>query len=285
MFDVRYIDSPSPLRRTDNNIMQIDGSSMTRDRDDVAAKNVMSQVSEDEALVEEIRKMVHRGLIAKSSSKQSPSQSPSPSQSVERNYNSGASEASSNNQFVVRNPWHKNNEQRATTADKDEDLAFTVSKDSDAYQSLLSTVKWYRDSFFIGNLFADRRSAERNSGRGENMQILIGNTGINKNAIPKSDPSTAMAHPLLISAAECYLRSIAAVDMLRPYATWAVSMDGPLAGTATQSLAQSILWSQSSCDWAMRENLLWVLKDQEWREFAKTITTRYVDRSYKGGEL
>jgi hypothetical protein len=265
--------------------MQIDGSSMTRDRDDVAAKNVMSQVSEDEALVEEIRKMVHRGLIAKSSSKQSPSQSPSPSQSVERNYNSGASEASSNNQFVVRNPWHKNNEQRATTADKDEDLAFTVSKDSDAYQSLLSTVKWYRDSFFIGNLFADRRSAERNSGRGENMQILIGNTGINKNAIPKSDPSTAMAHPLLISAAECYLRSIAAVDMLRPYATWAVSMDGPLAGTATQSLAQSILWSQSSCDWAMRENLLWVLKDQEWREFAKTITTRYVDRSYKGGEL
>jgi hypothetical protein len=28
-----------------------------------------------------------------------------------------------------------------------------------------------------------------------------------------------------------------------------------------------------------------VLKDQEWREFAKTITTRYVDRSYKGGEL
>ncbi len=256
---------------------------MTWDRDDVAAKNIISQVSEDEALVEEIRKMVHRGLIAKSSSKQSPSQSPSPSLSVERNYNSGASEASSNNQFVVRNPWHKNNEQRATTAEKDEDLAFTVSKDSDAYRSLLSTVKWYRDSFLIGTLIADRRSAEWNSS--ENMQILIGNTGVNKNAIQKSDPSTAMAHPLLISAAESYLRSIAAVDMLRPYATWAVSMDGPLAGTATQSLAQSILWSQSSCDWAMRENLLWVLKDQEWREFAKTITTRYVDRSYKGGEL
>lgn len=263
--------------------MQRDESSMTRDRDDVAAKNILSQLSEDEALVEEIRKMVHRGLIGKSSSKQSPSQSPS--QSVERGYNSGPSEASSNNRFVVRNPWHKNKEQRATTAESDEDLAFTVSKDSDAYLSLLSTAKWYRDSFLIGTLFADRRSAERNSRRGENIQILIGNTGVNKNAIPKSDPSTAMAHPLLISAAESYLRSIAAVDMLRPYASWAVSMDGPLAGAATQSLAQSILWSQSSCDWAMRENLLWVLKDQEWREFAKTITTRYVDRSYKGGEL
>jgi len=263
--------------------MQRDESSMTRDRDDVAAKNILSQLSEDEALVEEIRKMVHRGLIAKSSSKQSPSQSPS--QSVERGYNSGASEASSNNRFVVRNPWHKNKEQRATTAESDEDLAFTVSKDSDAYLSLLSTVKWYRDSFLIGTLFADRRSAERNSRRGENIQILIGITGVKKNAIPKSDPSTAMAHPLLISAAESYLRSISAVDMLRPYASWAVSMDGPLAGAATQSLAQSILWSQSSCDWAMRKNLLWVLKDQEWREFAKTITTRYVDRSYKGGEL
>jgi hypothetical protein len=263
--------------------MQRDESSMIRDRDDVAAKNILSQLSEDEALVEEIRKTVHRGLVAKSSSKQRPSQSPS--HSVERGYNSGASEASSNNQFVVRNPWHTNKEQRATTAESDENLAFTVSKDSDAYQSLLSTVKWYRDSFLIGTLFADRRSTERNSRRGENMQILIGNTGVDKNAIPKSDPSTAMAHPLLISSAERYLRSIAAVDMLRPYATWAVSMDGPLAGTATQSLAQSILWSQSSCDLAMRENLLWVLKDQEWREFAKTITTRYVDRSYKGGEL
>ena len=97
--------------------------------------------------------------------------------------------------------------------------------------------------------------------------------------IPKSDPSTAMGHPLLLSAAENYLKSIAAVDLLRPYATWVVSSEGPMLQTATQSLAQSIPLAQSSCDWAMRENLIWVLKDEEWRDFAKSITTRYVDRS------
>jgi hypothetical protein len=254
--------------------MQRDESSK-RERDGVAAKKILSQLSEDEALVEEIRKLVLRGLTAQSSSKLRPSQSPS--QSFECGSNSGASEpASSSNQFAVRNLWQTNKEQRATTSESDEDLAFSVSKDSDAYRNILSTVKWYRDSFFIGTSFADQRSAERSSNKREDTQSLFGNPGV-------SDPSSAMAHPLLMSASENYLRSIAAVDLLRPYATWAVSMDGPLVGTATQSLAQSILWSQSSCDWAMRENLLWVLKDQEWREFAKTITTKYVDRSYKGG--
>jgi hypothetical protein len=162
--------------------------------------------------VEEIHKILHKGLIAQSSSKQRPSQSPS--QSVERDCNNGASEASSSNKFAVQNPWHKNKEQRATRTESDEDLAFTALKDSDVYRSLLSTVEWYRDSFLIGTFFADRRCAERNSNEGENVQICIGNTGVNKNAIPKYHPSTAMAHPLLISAAESYLRSIAAVDLL-----------------------------------------------------------------------
>ncbi|KAL3808938.1 hypothetical protein ACHAXA_003558 [Cyclostephanos tholiformis] len=259
--------------------MQRNKSSMKRDRDSVAAKKILSQLSEDEALVEEIRKIVLMGITSQSSSKQRPSQSLS--QRVELDDTGGASEpASSSNQFTIRNPWHKNKEHRAITTESDEDLAFSVSKDSDQYQNILSTVKWYRDSFLIGTSFADQRCAERESNK---EKKFMGNTSIRKNAIPKSDPSTAMAHPLLISSAESYLRSIAAVDMLRPYATWAVSIDGPLVGTAIQSLAQSILWSQSSCDWAMRENLLWVLKDQEWKEFAKTITTRYVDRSYKGG--
>lgn len=257
--------------------MQRDESPIKRDHDGTAAKNYLSQLSEDKALVEEIRKIVLRGITAQSSSKQGPSRS-SP-QPVELDDTVGTSEpASSRNQFSIRNPRQKNKEHRATATGSVEDLAFSISKESDQYKSILSTVKWYRDSFLIGISFADERCAERESNEGN---MVMNKTNIN--AIPKSDPSTAMAHPLLISSAESYLRSIAAVDMLRPYATWAMSIDGPIAGTATQSLAQSILWSQSSCDWAMRENLLWVLKDEEWKEFAKTITTRYVDRSYKGG--
>ena len=106
-------------------------------------------------------------------------------------------------------------------------------------------------------------------------------------ALPKHEPETAIGYPLLLSVTENYLQSIAAVDLLRPYAKWVVSSNGgPLFPIATQSMAQSIPLGQSSCDWAMRENLLWVLRDEEWKEWAKSITssftTTYVDRSYKG---
>lgn len=101
-----------------------------------------------------------------------------------------------------------------------------------------------------------------------------------KNIIPNSDPDTAYAHTLLLSAGENYLRSIAAVDLLRPYATWIASSSGPMYNTAVSSMSSTIPLAQSSCDWAMKENVIWVLKDEEWREFAKSITTTYVDKSF-----
>lgn len=159
-------------------------------------------------------------------------------------------------------------------------------------RNIFSTVQWYRDQFLIGSDYADQRSVERPNEavrHDERLQQFIGENQLTGNFragisfIPKSDPATAMGHPLLLSAGENYLRSIAAVDLLKPYATWSVSKNGPMFQTATWSMAQTIPLGQSSCDWAMRENLLWVLNDEEWKEFAKGITTNYVDRSYKDG--
>lgn len=248
---------------------------MDRGRDDAFVKDILSKLTKDETVLEEVRKMA--GLSA---------QCP-PRPRGDNNIDSKISDRDrSKDKNSVRTQRQKNKaEQRAAVESNDGELAFTIDKDSDTYRNIISTVEWYRDSFLIGSEFADQRNARRKAERenADKLQMMGVNAPyVHESSIPKCDPSAATCHPLLLSAGESYIRSIAAVDLLRPYATWAVSTDGPMSATATQSMAQSILLGQSSCDWAMRENLLWVLKDEEWREFAKNITSKYVDRSYRG---
>jgi len=279
-----------------------------RDRDDVAVNDILSQLSQDETVIGEVRKIVLRSLKAQGSSangdtqQQRTSPSRSASQEVAKGSNSdskrgddsseerSSSSISAKNNSFRHGKKEKTTVQRATKTENDEELVFTVSKESDTYRNVLSTVQWYRDSFLIGSSFADRRNAERKVVHNDNdikvreKLLHYHQSSMDQGVvIPKSDPSTATGHPLLLSAFENYVRSTYAVDLLRPYATWVVSKDGPMFVTATQSMASTIPLGQSSCDWATRENLLWVLKDEEWKEFAKSITTTYVDRSYKDG--
>jgi len=284
-----------------------------RDRDDVAVNDILSQLSQDETVIGEVRKIVLRSLKAQGSTpngdtqqQRTPPTSRPASQEVDKGSNSDnkrgedSSEEQSSSSISAKNNTFRHGQkekaatvQRATIAVYDEELAFTVSKESDTYRNILSTVQWYRDSFLIGSSFADRRNAERKVVHNHNdvkvdssgEKLLHHHQSIMDQGviIPKSDPSTATGHPLLLSAFENYVRSTYAVDLLRPYATWVGSKDGPMFVTATRSMASTIPLGQSSCDWATRENLLWVLKDEEWKEFAKSITTTYVDRSYKDG--
>ena len=266
-----------------------------RESDDTAVKDILSQlISQNKTVFEEVRKIALRGLSESGTTTNNHHQirqRTGVEESLTDLNNRHLPNNSSNGK--VKNDTYMTPESKLTTLSKGDDgeeLAFTVSKDSDTYRNILSTVQWYRDSFIIGSAYADQRSVERNQELTQNnivennkqqLMVSIGNMqkdALERTVIPKSDPSTAMGHPLLLSAAENYLKSIAAVDLLRPYATWVVSSEGTIQ-TATQSLAQSIPLAQSSCDWAMKENLLWVLKDEEWRDFAKSITTRYVDRS------
>ena len=266
-----------------------------RERDDTTVKDILSQlISQDKTVLEEVRKIALRGLSESGNNNNQIRQRTGVEESARADFShlpNSSKKTVENNTNTYVTPESKSTP--LSEGDDGEELAFTVSKDSDTYRNIFSTVRWYRDSFFIGTAYADQRSVERNQELTQNntvennkQQINMVSIGSNirkdaleRTVIQKSDPSTAISHPLLLSSAENYLKSIAAVDLLRPYATWVVSSEGPMLQTATQSLAQSIPLAQSSCDWAMRENLLWVLKDEEWREFAKSITTTYVDRS------
>lgn len=190
-----------------------------------------------------------------------------------------------------------------------EELAFTIEKGSETYKNIYTMVQWYRDSYIVGTEFADQRSAQRKGDvngtttrqneKKESMQPSIHrhqtfslrgsyfkdyrlsqhNQNQASNNIPLSK-FTGLGYLYLLSYAQGYIPSQDVVKLLRPSAMWLVSRDGPLLPVATRSMAQTIPLAQSSLDWVMRENLLWVLKDEEWKDFAKGITTKYV-RSYK----
>ena len=162
-------------------------------------------------------------------------------------------------------------------------LAFEIDQNSDTYNQILNQAKWWRDSLLIGPVSADRRIKEGGEAFNETVNVPVKVDGttlpIEGNQsqcdYPHSEPD-ALGLPLLISSSESYLRSMYAVDLLRPYATWIASKEGPLKETAVQSAATSVYLSQELSDWAAKDNLLWILKDEEWREFAKDTTTSYV---------
>ncbi len=252
---------------------------MARERDDAAAaKDLLSRLTKDDTLLEEVRKIALRGIISAQNGGRNVAQS-------EQDWDGRRMSSDSMNERITLRTSSSLTTTTTTRMRTDEndgakELAFTVARDSETYRRILSTACWYRDALLIGATSANQRNiVQQNvSDSDECIQIFT------SNSTKPNVASSAMAHPLLLSAAENYLRSVAAVDLLRPYVSWAASIDGPMLQVSTQSLAQSIPLAQTSCDEAMRENLLWVLKDEGWREFAKSITAKYVDRSYRRGE-
>lgn len=283
------------------------------ERDDntvTATKKILSKLTDDEALVTEIRNMVLRGLLAPDQQKRSisvvePSNSTANSSIATTTAPSTTQISNKKNNLLFPSFWkmHQQALQNFNTTntnssndDKQEQiiptrpLAFTIAKESETYQSIImSTVNWYRDALFIGTEYADKRGTERSltaiekARHRSNSSGGIGGIGINANTrlmnnTPMSNPDTAILHPLLLTSINNYLQSTIAVDTLRPHAKWLVlsNANGPLFPLAKESLAQTILWSQASCDSSLKYNLLWVLTDEEWREWAKTITSTYV---------
>mmetsp|Transcript_6052 Transcript_6052/g.9896 ORF Transcript_6052/g.9896 Transcript_6052/m.9896 type:complete len:312 (-) Transcript_6052:58-993(-) len=290
-------------------------------RRDNATKAILSRISNDSRLVEEVRQLLAENLQLRSNSN---------NDSGNNNDNTTVANSTKDGGVTSVEPAHASSlssnhvveskvEQKLPILSSDtplqptphkhpneEELAFTIDKDSETYGNIMSMAKWYRDSFFISANYAndkqqlrtkeleeaalrrkelqEQQKKKKNRRIGSNTNTLrryrpqIGSIipTTDNNPPPLSSP-LAMGHPLLLSIGENYIKSTYAVDLLRPYATWIASKNGPLMTTASQSLAQTIPLGQASCNWAARENLLWLLQDQEWRDFAKSITTRYIN--------
>mmetsp|Transcript_21867 Transcript_21867/g.45510 ORF Transcript_21867/g.45510 Transcript_21867/m.45510 type:complete len:298 (+) Transcript_21867:61-954(+) len=269
------------------------------------------------AVVEEVRNILVRDLQAAGAGRGVPLSSattrqPNIAQNSEENTNGVVgidTSASVSTKPQNDNIDGENGIRKRQKEEDQEELAFTIEKGSETYKNIYSMVQWYRDSYIVGTEFADQRSAQQEgdvngtttrqnekkgsmqpsihrhqtfSFRGsyfEDNRLSQQNQNQASNNIPLSK-FTGLGYPYLVSYAQGYIPSQDVVKLLRPSAMWLVSRDGPLLPVATRSMAQTIPLAQSSLDWVMRENLLWVLKNEEWKDFAKGITTKYV-QSYK----
>ena len=193
-----------------------------------ATKKILSQLTDDEALVTEIRNMVLRGLLAPEQQQQQQKSRP-PAQPLPQGSSAGKSSNSTSNtttttaaattptiisnnknnllfpsfwkmfQQEMRNistNSSNSNDEKVNQQDPQQQqqqptrpLAFTIAKESETYQGIMSTVNWYRDTLFIGSEYANKRVTERSltaiekARHRSNSNSGIGSIGINANTV------------------------------------------------------------------------------------------------------
>ena len=314
-----------------------------RRNDDETIKAILSRLSNNDRIVEEVRQLVAENLQLKSRSSSNSSSSTknndtpviaaAPSSLSRTCSNSSPAGTAESKEVVAVN--ENNNATRVQTSssrqskiktndDKEsEELAFTIDKDSETYHNILSMAKWYRDSFFIGLEYAsvnqqqqqqlqqhhqqgimnqsprqkeddDQRKRvsllqqQRDYEKRQQHQLLNNSNNVTPlrryrpqitsytPTLPITSPHNATGYPILSTLFENYITSPYAYNTVHPYATWITSSYGPLYPIASTSLSQSIPLGQSLLNWTCRENVLWLLQDDEWKDWGKSITRGYI---------
>ena len=265
------------------------------ERNDSSIKEILDQISRDDAkaVVEEVRGILLRDLSTDSAS----SSKDQPNQEVVRRDTAQSATPRQSDAIKTNSRQHNHAQQKNTDAPENE-LAFTIEKDSETYKNIYSMVEWHRDSYLVGTEFADRRTSQKKSINPTSLgydtvkfaeiRDKLFNNNIHYRSLfgrdfiqPKPSEFTGMGYPFLTDYAEWYIQSTYARDLLRPTAMWIASKDGPMMTPAIQSMASTIPMMQDMADGAMKSNVLWMLQDLEWKDWAKSLTTQYVYRSQK----
>ena len=134
-------------------------------RRDNATKAILSRISNDSQLVEEVRQLLAENLQLRSNSNDSgdndvtaAAKGRDDGTSIEQPADVGVNNkeerkkipiSSSSDTHQQHSPPHKH-----LSNQEEEELAFTIDKDSETYDNILSMAKWYRDSFFISATYA-----------------------------------------------------------------------------------------------------------------------------------
>lgn len=191
----------------------------------------------------------------------------------------------------------------ATSLEDDKEKKFDV-REMKVYKNILSSVKYQRDLYIMGEEYAETRRIERREEleREERMKALLDDNdddddivldrylysekpsyqkylGLNPTVNPKSLGSTQ-----LNGIFESFIPSRTMHNALLPTVLWTISPPskynpdgGPLRYKLNRSVCALIPLSQNLLDQIMKQNILWVLKDESFRESVKGSSRNFLN--------
>jgi len=174
-------------------------------------------------------------------------------------------------------------------------------RDSELYNYALNSLRWQRDNYIVGPSYAEarkkqRRLEERTKREGFGDEVAVARPGALTvydtafSLVPEVSASLLRSHMTYSTAAgtpslgQAQLASLAisllpapiTTNALRPTVLWLPSLGGPLDLPVSRAVTNLIPLSQSNLDGVVKESVVWVLRDEHWRNTAKFGAGGYV---------
>lgn len=165
-------------------------------------------------------------------------------------------------------------------------------RDTELYKFTLNALRWQRDAYLVGTAYADSRKRQRKLEESNSQDVGVSSAVTGAGMVPEM--STAMiqaqiveahkqnmsnpplGHTQLVQLGKWFIPSDTTKGALLPTVLWLPGPNGPLDRPFSRAVTSIIPMSQANLDSVMKNNVMWVLKNEAWRNHAKFGASGYV---------
>jgi hypothetical protein len=149
-------------------------------------------------------------------------------------------------------------------------------RDTELYKLALGNLQWQRDNYLVGKDYADQRKSQRNL----DQDVPVEQTALDGGLYPYKIPfnATALGNIQLTGLGSWFIPSKAVHNSLLPLVVALPS--GLLHIPILRATADLIPLSQGNVDLAVKNQLLWIFDNQQWRDVIKSSTKGYITNTY-----
>lgn len=148
---------------------------------------------------------------------------------------------------------------------------------TELYKVALNNLQWQRDNYLVGKDYADRRKLLRTQ---SSEDATAEQTAFNRGMLQQQIPfyATALGNIQLSALGSWFIPSNAVHYSVLPFV-----LDLPLGSMYVPILkatANLIPLSQGNLDKVLKTQIMWILKNQQWRDLIKSSTKGYIVNTY-----
>jgi hypothetical protein len=147
---------------------------------------------------------------------------------------------------------------------------------TELYKIALNNLQWQRDNYLVGKDYADQREQLRRLG----SDVSLEQKALDRRMMPRQIPfyDTALGNIQLSALGSWFIPSNAV-----HYSVLPMVLDlplGPMYVPTLRATANLIPLSQGNLDKVLKMQIMWILKNQEWRDLIKSSTKGYIVNTY-----